>query len=351
MDRKALAPLIWLPGLLFEALVRLRGRCYDKGFLKPGKLPRPVISIGNITMGGSGKTPLVIYAAQTAARLGMPPAVLTRGYRRQNPGAMHILAPDESVASPAAILGDEPALIRRHVPGVWLGVGKDRLASGAIIMQQQERPVFILDDGFQHRRLHRDLDIVVIDRSQPLLGNRVFPRGTLREPLSGLRRCRAVVLNGSGGGASTDVSEADIRRLGIQTDVFRCEQKIDRLIPYSAWAGPDGTTAVSENIKTAYLVAAIGNPTRFLRDVQQLGIEVRGTDFYADHHQLSPDEWIACGRKARMQKVDAMITTEKDAIKISCPPDFPLLVSVQSTNFLNPRAFEDFLINYLEGRR
>jgi tetraacyldisaccharide 4'-kinase len=345
-----LAPVIFIPGLVYEALVRARNGLYSSAALPQHRLPRPVISIGNITLGGSGKTPMVIHIAQVIQNLGFSPVVLSRGYGRAEPNRTHILPPGYSVPSPAETLGDEPALIRRHIPSLWMGISKDRFSSGSAISKQLERAVFMLDDGFQHRRLHRDLDIVIIDRSQPLTSNRVFPRGSLREPLSALHRSDMVIINGMQAGEGPDLVAAEILRYHENVPLFYCKQAVESLIPFSDWKEEMAHSLPTLPVESAFLVAALGNPERFERDIRQLGIDVRGTRFFSDHCRLNPDDWMACAEEARCRKVDAIITTEKDAIKISHPPDFPVLVSVQSTALFDSEAFERILKNRIEER-
>jgi tetraacyldisaccharide 4'-kinase len=338
-----LAPAIFIPGLAYEALIRVRNHAYSAGWIGRRKLSRPVISVGNLTLGGSGKTPLVIYIAGELLRLGFIPAVLSRGYGRNSRG-VHVLRPGASVSNPESTLGDEPALIRRRVPESWIGISNNRFMAGRALERQTDDMVFILDDGFQHRKLCRDLDIVIIDCSQPLESNRVFPRGTLREPAAALHRCDAIVLNGR----ETGDAEKKIRELGIRAEIFRCEQRIEQLIPFVEWQKSE--TPLPTQIRTAYVVAALANPERFLQDVLRFGIAVPSKKFFADHHRLSRSEWTACSKEARAQAVDAILTTEKDAVKIESPPDFPLHVAAQSTKLSDQGAFERLLKKLVEER-
>ena len=346
-----LAPVAGISSVFFEALVRTRNRSYESGLLVQHHLPAPVISVGNITMGGTGKTPLVIYLAQKLAALGLNPAVLTRGYRRHNSHESHILPPGKTVAAPSLTLGDEPALIRRHAPGAWMGIAKDRLTAGREILKYVEKPVFILDDGFQHRTLYRDLDIVIIDRHQPLKTNRLFPVGTLREPIAELCRCHTVIINGLPDTRdSPDPAASAIRTIHEKAAIFYCSQTICALIPFASWREGAAPGEPDKKPQSAYLAAAVGNPERFYKDVQQLGIEVRGKSFFPDHYWIKPDDWQKCGEEARAQAVDAIIITEKDAVKLSLPPDFPMRVAVQSTVLSDNSAFEKTLYHHLEER-
>jgi tetraacyldisaccharide 4'-kinase len=335
-----LAPAAFFPGLVFEALARLRNSAYDAGRLRQHKLAGPVISVGNITMGGTGKTPMAICIAGMLLKLGCTPAILSRGYKRSSP-EMQILAPGVEMECPASALGDEPALIRRRVPEAWIGISKNRLEAGRALEQRKKGLAFILDDGFQHRKLFRNLDVVLIDRGQPLESNRVFPRGSLREPISALRRCDLILINGRQEDARM---EMEINKLGLKASILACEQKIAALIPFDGWRKSCDCTA-TVSIQSVYPVAALGNPERFLQDLNRMGIEARGKKLFPDHHRLSRRDWMQCCAEARENAVDAIITTEKDAIKISEPPDFPLIVAVQSTHLQDSEAMENILRN------
>ena len=318
-------------------------------FINPGychrqRLRNPVISIGNITTGGTGKTPLAIFTAKKVAELGFTPVVLSRGYGRPYPGESRIISPGKQMPSIALEIGDEPALMRRHLPEAWFGISKDRFSVGSRIERDGSKMVFILDDGFQHRKLHRDLDIVLIDSSQPLGYNRIFPRGTLREPLSGLRRCNTVVINDARRSESTvDRVLTDIHSLKLQADLFHCEQSIDTLVPLKSWINSDAPEQQGTQIESAFLVAALGNPLRFQMDVLGLGINIAGSRFYKDHYRLRPLDWRACIQAARETGADAIIISEKDAVKISESPDFPIFVSVQKTQVVEEAAFIELL--------
>jgi tetraacyldisaccharide 4'-kinase len=343
-------PLLFAPGLLFEGLVRARNKMYDASLLPQVRLPHPVISIGNLTVGGSGKTPLVIYVAQMVSRLGGIPVLLSRGYGTALKAPV-ILPPGESVSFPAQVLGDEPALVRRHEARLWLGISPDRHAAGLRISQVGTPMVFILDDGFQHRRLKRDLDLLVVDRMQPLAQNRMAPLGTLREPLAGLRRADLVVINGRYKNGDYDPLEAAIREIKPNGVIFHCAQQIERLVPFAEWQGKSPAAGLSRDTKAAFLVAAIGNPERFRRDVQALGIEIKGTRFFRDHFRLRAGDWLSCTREARASGAGALITTEKDAIKLSDALDFPLFVAVQSTRLTEQSQLEQMLATMIEGHK
>jgi tetraacyldisaccharide 4'-kinase len=328
-----------VPSFVFEAIVRARNQLYAGGWLRQTRLPRPVISIGNLTLGGTGKTPLAIYLAELLGKLNAAPALLSRGYGRQSREKIQVFGPADEVSDLVGRAGDEPALVRRRVPAVWLGISKDRRAAGERVLEHRPDAVFILDDGFQHRKLYRDLDIVMVDRAQALSANRVVPWGTLREPLTGLERAQVVLINGRHEASDADPLEVSVREINPTAQILHCVQTVDELIPYERWSA---SRIIGNNSHpgSAFLVAAVGNPERFRDDIKALGVRVVGTRFFRDHQPLSPRALFQCVEEARSSRAEAMITTEKDAVKLSASPEFPLLVSVQSTRMHEPEVFQ-----------
>jgi tetraacyldisaccharide 4'-kinase len=338
-----LKPILFLPGIIYEGLVHLRNKAYSTGRLKQLHLPGPVISIGNLTLGGAGKTPLVIFIAGMLLKLGHPAALLSRGYGRQKSHQHCVLSPLDDRVPSVSTLGDEPTLIRRALPGLWMGISRDRHSVGLKIASLQPGTTFLLDDGFQHRKLHRDLDLVIIDPLQPFAANRVFPRGSLREPLKEVSRSHAVLINGMSPAISGAEMEQMIHRIHPRVRIFHCLQKIGALVSFADWRNAKSGVTEKPPGKSAFLVAAIGNPDRFRRDVEQAGIEVKGTRFYRDHHSLDLSEWHGCAREARGKKASFILTTEKDAIKVSGVPEVPLFVALQSTSIVEADEFETIL--------
>jgi tetraacyldisaccharide 4'-kinase len=324
---------------VFQGLVRLRNRMYDLSLLPQVRLSHPVISIGNLTVGGSGKTPFVIHVARTISRMGAVPALLSRGYGRAGKARI-ILAPGAQIPSPAHTLGDEPALVRRHESRLWLGIWRKRYIAGLEISRQTQRLCFLLDDGFQHRHLKRDMDLVLIDRTQPLEENRMLPAGTMREPVAGLRRADVVVINGRHQGHGEDPIELFVHKINPRLPVFHCQQRIERFVRFSEWQNQAPENGSPSHPPSAYLVAAIGNPDRFQKDVEALGIAIAGTRFFRDHFRLRDSDWADCISEARARGAASVITTEKDAIKLKEDPGEELLVAVQSTYLEEQDEFE-----------
>ena len=345
---RLISPLLLPPSLAFGAMIRLKNRLYSCGLMRPQRLIRPVISVGNITLGGAGKTPLVIFLAGLLTRMSAIPALLTRGYGRSNPGQVHLLAPMAQTPAGPSDLGDEPALIRRHRPEIWLGISSNRFGAGNEILRKQPRAVFLLDDGFQHHQLGRDLDVVIIDPGQPLRRNHLFPAGSLREPLSSLRRAHVIVINGESTDECADSAASVVREIAPRVRLFYCAQKIASFAPYHQWK--QGSSAGTQSLKDrpAFLVSAIGSPQRFERDVAEMGVMIRGSSFYRDHYTLRPADWFASTAEARRRAAEVIIVTEKDAIKMAHVPDIPLFVAVQSVEMAEVEELERMIRPILE---
>ena len=343
------SPLLALPGLLFGGIVRVRNALYSAGYLRQERLSRPVISIGNLTLGGTGKTPFAVFVADLLCRLGAVPALLSRGYGRRSDGDLLVVPPGETVEQATLVLGDEPALVRRKVPAIWVGISRDRCAAGLQILEKGCLPIFILDDGFQHRKLYRDLDVLILDATQPLEANRVIPGGSLREPVIGLRRAHVIVINESFSRNRNEQLREVVRKLHPEIQVCNCTQRVDSFVPISDWLRSPGGGREARVSGPVYLVAAVGNTERFRLSIESMGLEVKGCRFFRDHYALSKREWDECGREAFRSGADILITTEKDAIKLDHAPDLPLFVALQSTRLEQSADFEQMIRSMLEG--
>src|SRR5215218_5964549 len=200
----ALAPL----GMLYGAVARVRLRLYRSGLLKSARVGAPVVSVGNLTAGGTGKTPLVEWAARALAREGLRACVLTRGYGRADESRRAVASDGARVLAEVTECGDEPRLLAERLLGAAAVVcDRDRVAAARWAREELGAEVFVLDDGFQHLRIARDLDIVTVDATAPWGGRAMLPRGRLREPASGLARA---------GGGRAAVFTSRVRTLGLR---------------------------------------------------------------------------------------------------------------------------------------
>lgn len=277
-----LIPISWVFGLV----IILRREAYRIGWLASCKLPIPVIVVGNITVGGTGKTPLVVWLAQQLQAMGFHPGIISRGY-----GAEHRQPMPVHADSDARALGDEPVLIAMRT-GLPVWVCRDRVASARALRQAHPAcDVIISDDGLQHYRLQRDVEIAVID-GQRLFGNRqLLPAGPLREPPSRLKEVDAIVCNG--GFSPADGHVYDMR---LNAGSFRQVRN------------PARTASASDlEQKTLLAIAGIGHPERFFAQLREMQLVFESRAF-PDHHPYVAEDLQAQG-------VDAILMTEKDAVK------------------------------------
>jgi tetraacyldisaccharide 4'-kinase len=268
---------------LYGAAVRARNELYDRGTLSLSHLQGPVVSIGNITVGGSGKTPFLILLGELLKQYGIPCDVLSRGYRRLTRGTL----PVNPLGSPHQY-GDEPLLIARKL-GVPVIVGEYRYAAGRLAEEKFGPRLHLLDDGFQHRRLAREFDIVLASPSDAR--DSLLPTGRLREPLSSLTRADAIVLTNDTGG--------DGLRLGRQ-QVWRVTRDI----------------VAPQTEEPCLAFCGIARPQNFVAQLQAAGVMLAGTCSYRDHHRYSADDIRHLLQLRKQLGARAFVTTEKDAINL-----------------------------------
>ena len=292
---------------------------------------------------------MVIHTAETLRELGCATALLSRGYGRKGIRRVVLVDPGIEDSFSDQELGDEPALIRRRASWMWLGVSKDRYSAARKLLERSHDLTFVLDDGFQHRRLERTLDILVIDCSQPLSEGRVFPRGSLREPLAGMSRAQVIVLNMGSSHAPPEGLEPFLRSFNASAPLLHCRQTIHFIVPFHHWSKGTQVVRTAPPKGKAFLVAAIGNPKRFQLDAEHAGIETCGSRYYRDHSRIESQDWRSCAEAAQVRGADFLLTTEKDAIKVIDPPAYPLMVAVQSTCIQERAEFRSLLKHALEG--
>jgi 3-deoxy-D-manno-octulosonic-acid transferase len=274
------------------------------------RLDVPVVSVGNLTMGGTGKTPCVLWLARHLAARGHKPGILTRGYGRSSSESQLALAPGDPVR--AEHCGDEPRIfVRAGVAPV--GVGADRVAAGRLLRNRFLSDVVLLDDGFQHRRLARDVDIVLLDALDPFGGGNVFPLGRLREPLASLERADIVVITRSDLAGTANMVEGAVARWNPKASVFRA------CVAPEAWV--DHRTGAEHPIGTAPLrsvgaFCGLGNPHSFLRTLRRLGIELQDWIEFEDHHRYRPHELRRLAAQFLASGAEALLTTEKDTMNL-----------------------------------
>ena len=308
---------LWLsgPAWLYGLAVRARMWLYDCGRKKPSRLPCHVVSVGNLTVGGTGKTPMVILLTEWLQAQGQRVAVLSRGYKRESTAAQVLVSDGQRVLAGPVEAGDEPYLIATRCPKAIVAVGADRAAVGRWVLDQWPVDWIVLDDGFQHRALYRDLDVVLIDAMDATGLDALLPSGRLREPLTGLRRASAVV-----------ITRADSER-----DVAAVQARLNTSLPVNPVQAevifrPDEVVSVTSGArhradwcvgKRAWLVSGIGNSESFRRLAMENGVQVLGETAFVDHHAYGSEELDRIRAQAMRSNVDMILTTEKDAGKLA----------------------------------
>ncbi|MDO8585838.1 MAG: tetraacyldisaccharide 4'-kinase [Armatimonadota bacterium] len=287
---------------------------YRLGIRKRRRLPRPVISIGNMTFGGTGKTPAVRTIAAGLQARGLRPVILSRGHGGRRHGSPTIVSDGAKRRLSAAESGDEPAMLADLLPGVPVVVGKNRWRSGQLAIREFDPDVILLDDALQYWQLHRDVDVVLINAVEPFGYGRLMPRGALREPLAGLKRADVVVITNSDRATSDGLAGIKRRIAGIAPDSLIVE----------AVHKPVGLRFVSgETVGIDWLrgrqvcsACSIGAPGLFANSLAAMGAEVVLEFNFPDHHLWSGDEIETIAVRAAEVGAEAILTTEKDAVKL-----------------------------------
>ena len=273
-------------------------------------LPVTVVSIGGINIGGSGKTPFAIYLAGQLMERGYSPAILTRGYRRRSPARSLVLAPGSKISP--AFTGDEAQIFLRT--GLTpIGVGANRYNTARILLAEfPETDLLLLDDGFQHARLPRDLDLVLIDGLDPFGHEDVVPAGRLREPLSALARADALIVTRAEWDLRYDVICARLREYNPTVPIFRTRLIARRWRDYRT-----GTGLPNLGAHRVAAFCGLGNPQNFWNTLESLGLEIAFRWAFDDHHTYKPSELQRIAHQARIHGAEILVTTEKD--RINCP--------------------------------
>lgn len=319
---------------LYGAVTRTRLSLYQRGTFHTTKLDRPVISVGNITAGGTGKTPLAEWMSKTIAAEGKKVCILTRGYGRENPQRQVVVSDAQTILATPNEAGDEPYLLATKLLGSAAVISNaDRITAGRYAIENFGSDCFILDDGFQHLRLARDLNIVAIDATNPWGGGQLLPHGRLREPISGLSRADCVVLTRCDQAENTEALTNQIRDLIRDRPIFRSTMK-----------------AAYAQVVTGPVAAfcAVGNPRSFFAQVRNSGYELVFEKAFRDHHNYSQQDVESLVRGARDAGAQSLITTAKDAVKLrSLSFSLPWCVLEIEISLENEDAFRRMILNVL----
>ena len=347
--------LLWLPARLYEFAVRLRVAAYETEYRKQKRLGAVVISVGNIALGGTGKTPMVEYIARYIKSEDHSVAILTRGYGRESSG-MRVLndprpspdsdrkrltdANEQSRASRLADAsngngnaspngarvreamsasshqeyGDEPLMLARALPDVPVIINKNRYEGGQWAERELGAEVLVLDDAYQHLSVARDLNILLLDATDPFGGFEMVPFGRLREPLYGIKRADAIIITRANRPFDQGQASAIIKYFcGDKVPVMYVYSSITRLRHLDTGTVYEAGQFAGWN---AAVMCGIGNPRAFADDILQFGMNIVSENFFSDHHAFTQEDVDGVTRAARETGADAIVTTEKDAVRL-----------------------------------
>lgn len=302
--------------VVYRAALAVRDRAYRWGVLRTGRLPCPVVSVGNLTLGGSGKTPMVEAVVRALQEIGheagILPAVVSRGYGRATRG-IHVVSDRDGVHADVRTAGDEPRLLAERLPGVPVVVGENRYEAARVAVERCGATAIVLDDGFQHRTLAKDLEIVVVQGRAPWGNARVFPRGMLREPLSGLARAHAVIMTNPAALDSIEAMTRDVRRFNRSAAVLAARYQLQdaieaqsgRRVPIADLAG-----------RRLMAFAGLGSPQGFADTLDAAGVRRVGLAEFPDHHWFTSGDLDELTREARAASAQGLVTTEKDWVRV-----------------------------------
>ncbi len=338
--------------VIYGGGVRLREIGYAKGLFRSKRLPCKVVSVGNITVGGTGKTPMVIYLARLLRELGYSVAVISRGYKGGSGKKGGVVSDGQTMFMNVEESGDEPFLMAGELINIPVVIGRNRYGAGMIVVRRFNPDVILLDDAFQHLSLARDLNIVLMDAKNPLGNGYLFPRGTLRESISSLKRCHAVVFT------RADHNENTLqKRMGNQLNglpVFQSSHApyIARII--RAGGGTEKNEIVDEiNVawlrgKQVYVFSGIARNDDFRKMVARMGCSIIRFSSFPDHYKYTEKDVAKMIGAAVDAGAEYMLTTEKDFVRIEGVRHWPLDLVVMSVRIrFKDKTFNLFFKNRL----
>ena len=308
---------------LYRAVTQARLAAYRSGLFRTSKLPVPVISVGNITTGGTGKTPLVEWVCRTIAGASTESksdahvkkkiCVLTRGYGKLNPAEQVLVSDGTRLMAAERNTGDEAQLLANNLLGIAAVISNpDRVAAGEWAIPNLGTGVFVLDDGFQHLRIARDMDIVTVDATNPFGGGELLPNGRLREPLAGLSRADCVVITRSDQVVDVDSVKDAVRKVIGDRPIF-LSRMVTTGLRQLRGEPIDGAQVGDQPVGT---FCGVGNPDSFFAQVRSAGLEVAFSRTFPDHYRYSQADIDALVDQAKASGAKALITTAKDATKL-----------------------------------
>ena len=356
----SLESLLFMFSLIYGGAVKARGFLYSRSILWSKKLPCIVISIGNITVGGTGKTPMTIHVAELIKRLGYKVLVISRGYKGLAEKTGGIVSDGKTIFMKADKAGDEPFMIahRLNIPVV---IGKNRFKAGIMALNKFNTDVIVLDDAYQHLQLERDIDLLLLDNSYPFGNHRLLPRGTLRETLSALMRSDAFILTRSdiAKGPESTYNSLELKSYARGKPIFKAIH-----VPYIYKVVKGGTLSSQTTEESsaqhgfeflrgraAFVFSGIARNIDFYNTVKGFNCKVKGSSEFTDHHRYTDRDINMILQSAKESNADFIITTEKDYVRIANRITWPIdlvVVGIKISFGNNDADFIRFIKNRLK---
>lgn len=342
---------------VYGGAVKLREKFYQKGVFQSKRLPCMVISVGNLTVGGTGKTPMTIYVANLVKDLGYRVAVISRGYKGSAEKKGGIVSDGQTLFTGPETAGDEPYMMAAILKDVPVIVGKNRFEAGMLAVREFDPDVFVLDDAFQHLKLMRDIELVLLDYRYPFGNRHLLPRGPLREPISSLSRADAFILTRSE--LSESMSLERIETIADERPVIR-----SFYVPYVCQVVKGNTSrfhslfqnSFTDDLKSlkslnVFAFSGLAKNQNFRQTFEVLKCNVVGFLGFSDHHRYSDQDLEKIVNSAKQLGADAFVTTEKDYVKIALGINWPmdLIVIGIKIGFEEEDAFVNFIKSQLGG--
>ncbi len=348
--------LLFALSLCYGYAVRLRENCYKKGILRSKELPCKIISIGNITVGGTGKTPMTIKVAKIVKRLGYKVAVISRGYKGSAEKTGGIVSNGKTILMGPDKAGDEPFMIASTLKDIPVVVGQNRFEAGCLAMDEFDPDVIVLDDAFQHLKLKRDIDLVLLDCRHPFGNNHLLPRGTLREPVSALLRGDAFIITRSDCAGDTVIATFTdkLRNLTRGKPVFRsCH------IPNVYKVAKEKKRSIHRNLQNilpcnseylkeqkVFAFSGLAGNSDFRLTIENLKCDLIDFLEFPDHHNYSDMDLNTIYKAYLESKADFLLTTEKDYVRIAHRITWPVdlvVVNIEVSFGDDDKAFNTFI--------
>jgi tetraacyldisaccharide 4'-kinase len=358
-----LVSFLFMISKIYGGAVKLRRLFYKKNILTSKRLPCPIISIGNITLGGTGKTPMTIYVVQALKKLGYKVAVISRGYKGSAEKIGGIVSDGKVLLMTPDISGDEPYMMAKKLKDVPVIVGKNRFMAGRMAISKFDPDVIVLDDGFQHLKLQRDLDIVLLDYHRPFGNRHLLPRGVMREPVSALLSADAIILTKTDTVNNNETSSLPrkLRSFERKKPVYRSfhhpfvskiintEKKIfEKNMQEALRQNPDCIKG-----RTVFAFSGLADNHNFLRTLKSLNCSVSGFMEFPDHHPYSERDLDEILSAAKRSMSECLITTEKDYVRIVHKIDWPndlFVIGIEIDFGADKKRFNYYIKDWINNR-